>query len=263
MSFVHNSKANQEEVELGKYCFFNLKKCSIFLVAMIGRQSLAINTQKVKKKMAFMFHGTRPNISSSYSNIPWTWGFGGMVTNKYINTNSFDCYMNEDSQGHFFHTPWPLSAIVHMWNREIQQQQWQKPFVWSYINVLNRGLSTTDIQPLQEEEPERLKKGKKKNLNEKEGSWNSTVNYSIGGRRHWTTTYGCNVFPGFVHIHMGLLWHSQQMARGSNVELRCGMDCHESSKMPIPNQKYSVRRGFVRSGALWKTNEQVRVQRGR
>lgn len=29
-------------------------------------------------------------------------------------------------------------------------------------------------------------------------------NHSVGGRRHWTTTYGCNVFPGFVHIHMGL-----------------------------------------------------------
>lgn len=172
--------------------------------------------------------------------------------------------MNEDSQGQFFHMPWPLSAIVHMWNREIQPQQWQKPFVWSYINALNRRLSNgRKIQPLQEEEPERLKKRRRKNLNEKERNWNSTVNYSVGGRRHWTTTYGCNVFAGFVHIHMGLLWHSQQMARESNVELHCGMDCHESSKMPIPNQTYSVSRGFVRGSALWKTNERAWVQKWR
>lgn len=93
------------------------------------------------------------------------------------------------------------------------------------------------IKLLQEEEPQGLKKGqKKKKLNEKEGNWNSTVSYSVGGRRHWTTTCGCNVRPAFVHIHMGLLsQHSQQMARGSNVELHSGMGCHESSKMPIPN----------------------------
>lgn len=82
--------------------------------------------------------------------------------------------MNEDSQGQFFHMPWPLSVIVHMWNRVIQQQQWQKPFVQSYINVLNRVLSNNGVkkknQPLQEEEPKGLKKGKKKTLNEKEGN---------------------------------------------------------------------------------------------
>lgn len=107
----------------------------------------------------------------------------------------------------------------------------------------------------------RKERQKKKKLNEKEGNWNSTVSYSFSGRRHWTTTCGCSVFPAFVHIHMGLLWHSQQMVRGNNVELHSGMSCHESSKMPIPNQKHSVRRGFVRGSALWKTNEWIWVQR--
>ena len=30
--------------------------------------------------------------------------FWWMVTNKYISTHWFDCYMNEDGHGHFFHT---------------------------------------------------------------------------------------------------------------------------------------------------------------
>lgn len=61
-----------------------------------------------------------------------------------------------------------------------------------------------------------------------------------------TATCGCNVFPAFVHIHTGLPGHSQQMARGSNVELHSGMGCNESSNMPISNQKRSVRRVFTR-----------------
>lgn len=100
-----------------------------------------------------------------------------------------------------------------------------------------------------------VRKVKREELDEKGGNWDSVASNPASGSRRTTTTWGCNAFPAFVHIHTGSLRHSQQMARGSNAELHSGMGCNESSETPIPNPKRSVGRVFTREGMLpWKEN---------